>query len=459
MKKQFDFIAPHHLSSLPANTPILLALSGGADSRALLDMLSEYCKAHNTPLAAAHVNHMIRGKDAERDRDFCRTLAKAYSIPFYLLEADVPSLAKANGRGLEEEARIVRYAFFASVMKEHSIPLLATAHNATDNAETVIFNIARGSGLRGLCGIPPTRKTDGGTVIRPLLKISKDDILTYCHQKGLEYVTDATNCDVEYSRNRIRNNIIPELLKINENAISNIERMSYAVRNDDDFLNEAANKYFLSLGDSSKIPTKSFSELEGSLKARVASRFLKKYFSPASAHIESFIELVCKAEEHSRLDFPNQTAVKIERGFAVISNSDKTIITPQYELKLSYGLTVLDGTEAAIYVKSSENAELSENEYARLQNVYKKSTSAFLSSDKIDKGLFVRPKCDGDKIFCGGMHKKLKKLFCEKKLPLCLRAKLPVFFDNGGIVWVPLTAVCDSEKTSDKQLLVTYFYN
>jgi len=459
MKQHFKFTSPETLSSLPADTPILLALSGGADSRALLHMLSDYCRLHKAPLAVAHVNHMIRGKDAERDRDFCRGLAEHYGIQFFLLEADVPTLAKAHGRGLEEEARIVRYEFFASVMKKHSIPVLATAHNATDNAETVIFNLARGSGLKGLCGIPPTRPCDGGTVIRPLLKMSKAEILDYCHQNGLEYVTDATNSDVDYSRNRIRNNILPELLKINENAISNIERMSCTVREDEAFLNEEANNFILSLTDMHKIPTKAFSVLDASLKSRVAAKLLGKFFSPSSAHIESFLALAQKANERAELTFPDKTQVKIENAFIILAKKEEESAPVQYEIKLSYGLTEINGADMAVYVEKTTDTEFSENQHICLKNIYKKSISAFFSSDRIESGLFIRPKNDGDKIFCGGMHKKLKKLFCDKKIPLELRAKLPVFHNGGEILWVPLTAICDSETKSDKQLKITLFYN
>ena len=187
MSTETKFTAPHILSGMLANTPILLALSGGADSSALLFMLCEYCKKSGAPLAVAHVNHMIRGEDAERDRDFCRSLAKKLGLPFYLLEADVPALAREHKRGLEEEARITRYEFFEKVMRENSIPLLATAHNATDNAETVIFNLTRGSGLHGMCGIPPTREFSGGRIIRPLLKMSKDEILAFCRENGIPF--------------------------------------------------------------------------------------------------------------------------------------------------------------------------------------------------------------------------------------------------------------------------------
>lgn len=459
MRYEAKFTPPHLLSSLPPDTPILLALSGGADSVSLLHMLADYCKKSGAPLGVAHVNHMIRGEDALRDRDFCKRLAENYGVPFFLLEADIPSLSKEHGRGLEEEARIVRYEFFASVMRENSIPILATAHNATDNAETVIFNITRGSGLKGLCGIPPTRKFEGGTIIRPILNISKDEILKYCRENALEYVTDQTNFDVEYSRNRIRNNVLPELLKINENAVSNIGRMSNSVREDEELLTGLAKEFLSSLENEKGIPTKAFCKLDIPIQNRVAAIFLSDLFSPSALHIESFRELAQKSEEHASLSFPNQTHIEIENGFIRISDKEEAY-SSSYEIKLDYGLNRIREIDAVIFVEKSDGTKNSEKEYTLLKNTYKKSATSLLSSDRIDLGLFARPKEDGDKIICGGMHKKLKKLFCEKKIPLSLRAKLPILHNSKNeIIWAPLVAICDSEKSSDKQLKITLFYN
>ena len=450
------FTAPHILSGLESKAPILLALSGGADSRALLDILLEYCKEQGTPLSVAHVNHMIRGKDAERDRDFCADLAKRHGIPFYLLEADVPALAKEHGHGLEEEARTVRYDFFAKIMRENSIPLLATAHNATDNAETVIFNIARGSGLKGLCGIPPTRDFDGGKIIRPLLGMSKDEILQYCEDNKLKYVTDGTNSDVTYSRNRIRNNILPELLEINENAIANIGRMSELVREDEIFIDGEAQYFIESLENRRAVPIERLMAQKKSIVARVISALLGEFFRANAVHISDVAELAEKAIPHSRIDLPCGVTVAVENGNLCILSEEKFNSPIDFDIKLSPGENLIEGLDMTVLVKSTEN---SDNAHNRLKNIYKKSTSTFISSDKIENGSFIRPRREGDKILCGGMHKKLKKLFCEKKIPLDMRAKLPIFYDNNGIFWVPTVAIRDGEKNPKEKIEITLFYN
>ena len=456
MESNISFIPPHLLSDMSLNTPILLALSGGADSRALLELLMEYCQKQGAALSVAHVNHMIRGKDAERDRDFCENLAKKHSLPFYLLEADVPTLAQEHGRGLEEEARIVRYDFFAKIMRENSIPLLATAHNATDNAETVIFNLSRGSGLRGLCGIPAVRDFEGGRIIRPLLKASKDEILSYCSQNGLAYVSDATNADVDYSRNRIRNNILPELLKINESVIQNISRTSEILREDDSFIESAATEFIFSQKDRFSVPLETYNSLDSAIKARVAAILLGNFFDASAAHIKSFIEIASKSVPHSCVQMPKGICVYVEDGHLNISDKPKQDPIISFDKQIFYGETILDGLDMAILIKNKEN---SEEHHTYLKNIYKKSITTLISFDTINDGLFIRPKRDGDKILCGKMHKKVKKLFCEKKIPLALRAKLPVFYDSKGIVWIPSVALRDSEKISKEKAEITLFYN
>ena len=197
------FVCPDKLSGLDPNSSILVGFSGGADSSALLDMLCSYAQKSGAKIYAAHINHGIRGAEALRDEEFCRKRAQSYNIPLFVLSADVPSLAKSSGQSIELCARNIRYDFFAKIMSENSIPLLATAHNANDNLETVLFNLTRGSGLRGLCGIPDKRECRGGMLIRPILHMSREDILKYCRENGLDYVTDSTNTDTDYTRNAL----------------------------------------------------------------------------------------------------------------------------------------------------------------------------------------------------------------------------------------------------------------
>ena len=164
------FIDEHHL--LDGVRSLLVAFSGGADSTLLLTLLSEY---QTISIAAAHLNHGIRGAEGDRDEAFCRTFCSERNIPFYASRADIPSLAAAHGCGIEETAREVRYAYFESLQREYGLDTIATAHHADDNLETVVMHLVRGTGLDGLCGIPPVR----GNIIRPLLCCTRNQIEDY----------------------------------------------------------------------------------------------------------------------------------------------------------------------------------------------------------------------------------------------------------------------------------------
>ena len=163
---------PWELADVSPQTPVLLALSGGADSRFLLHVLSKGAERDGFPILLAHVHHGIRGETADRDCEFCLSLAARYGLPIEVLRADVPTLAREHGRGLEEEARAVRYEFFGRLMRERGIHLLATAHQADDLLETMLFRMARGTGGGGLCAIPRVRKFGEGWLTRPLLELT-----------------------------------------------------------------------------------------------------------------------------------------------------------------------------------------------------------------------------------------------------------------------------------------------
>ena len=189
---------------------VIVALSGGADSTALLSVLVSLKEKYNLSIYAAHLNHNIRGDEAKRDENFCKILCKKFNTELFIKSVDVPTLAKQQKISEELCGRNVRYAFFDE-LSQKLCAKIATAHTASDNAETLIFNIARGASLTGLSAIPPKR----GNIIRPLIELSRGDIESYCEENNLEYVTDSTNLADDYTRNYIRHNIIPCLKKLN----------------------------------------------------------------------------------------------------------------------------------------------------------------------------------------------------------------------------------------------------
>lgn len=207
---------------------VVAALSGGADSVSLLYALKELSGELGITVSACHVNHHLRGEESDSDMRFCEKLCERLDIPIVVREVDVKSLQQKH-ESLEECARRVRYDFFAEVSQGKR---LATAHTANDSAETVLLNLMRGTGLKGLCGIPPVR----GNIIRPIIYCTRDEVEEYCRSRGLSWVTDRTNLSTDYTRNKIRHIILPEMLKINGSLYSTVTRMEKSLREDSDFL-------------------------------------------------------------------------------------------------------------------------------------------------------------------------------------------------------------------------------
>lgn len=214
---------------------IVIALSGGADSVSLLHLLNSIKEEYKLDLYAAHLNHGIRGEEADRDEQFCKILCKKYNIPFICEHRDIPALAKERGIGEELCGREERYAFFESAAASRNA-IIATAHTASDNAETLLHHLSRGMSLGGAAGIPPKR----GNIIRPLIEQTREQIEAYCAEHDLEYVTDSTNLSDDYTRNRIRHNIIPQFHQLNPGFEKAALRFTQSAAAAKDFLDECA---------------------------------------------------------------------------------------------------------------------------------------------------------------------------------------------------------------------------
>ncbi len=219
-------------SMLSKGDKVVVALSGGADSVSLLHGLYQLRGELGIALSACHVNHCLRGAEADSDMEFCKRLCENLDIPLELLRVDVRA-AQQKHESIEETARKIRYDFFAQVSQGKK---LATAHNLNDSAETVLLNMLRGTGLKGLCGIPPVR----GNIIRPLIYCSREEVEQYCRGNSLQFVTDKTNLCDDYTRNKVRHILLPEMLKINGSLLETSARMQRSLREDSEYLENAA---------------------------------------------------------------------------------------------------------------------------------------------------------------------------------------------------------------------------
>lgn len=221
-------------SMLPRGCTVVVGLSGGADSVTLAHYLHRISATRSIRLVAAHVNHGLRGTEADRDEAFVRAFCNKFAIELRVFHADVAAEAREKSLGIEECGREVRYSFFRSLCDLGG--RIATAHTLSDSAETVLMNLAKGAGAKGLCGIPPVR----GNIIRPLIGITRAEVEQYCSFYGLEFVTDSTNLTDGYGRNKLRLHVAPVLREINPEFERAIERTTQILRCDEDYFKEAA---------------------------------------------------------------------------------------------------------------------------------------------------------------------------------------------------------------------------
>lgn len=443
---------PWELADCAPDTPILLGFSGGADSVALLHVLAELQTRYGFSLTLAHVNHGIRGAEALRDRAFCEERARAYGLELCILDADVPSYAKERGMGIEEAARQVRYDYFAHLMKERGIPLLATAHHATDHLETLLFRLSRGTTLAGLGGIAPARPFEGGMLVRPLLRFSKEDLLAYCNAVGLPYVSDSTNADTAYARNRLRAEAVPTLEALFSGAAERTVEMSERLREDEACLDAMAAEYLdgaaenaLSVNSLTKQPT------------AILRRVLKKWAEAAcgsleNVHVEALLHLVKENGVSECVALPRRQYAHVREGRLCLCGEQPTAPTP-YRLPFSEGDVAVADTGIVIRVR--RKGEGRAHKQTSLAHTILK-----VSFDSIGGDAYWRSRAAGDVLLMGGMHRKLRKLYAACGVPVHLRERIPLLCDGEGVLWAPLVGARDGVKPDAEgfeiEILLTY---
>ncbi len=440
---------------------ILVGYSGGADSSVLLHLLSNYCKSRGIYLHAVHVNHGIRGEEAGRDAEFCSRECEKMSVDFTLCEADIPALAKKSGRGIEEEAREYRYATFSKIIKENPrLTCIATAHNANDNAETILFNLSRGCGAKGLCGIPPIREYDGIKIIRPLIYSIKRDIYGYCEENGIEYIFDSTNDDTAYTRNYIRHELMPRFEKINPSFVKGAERCSELMRRDCDYLEAETDRFLdLHLRDG-KIPTDVLASVHPAIAGRAVMKMISQFsgsFSD-SFHVDEILRAVKSADNGWELSIPGKIKARIHGGNLCFLCSQGIDAAP-FSIELKDGINDFPERGFAVFVfKIGEESADLQKTHELLENIYKLSICARVNSDKIKQALTVRSRMNGDSYVFGSMTRRLKKLYNDRGYDKEYREKTPIFCDKEGIIWVPGFPPAD-RVSGGADTCIIYCYN
>lgn len=434
-KKIRSFIKKY---GMPDNTEkIAVAFSGGADSLALLHFL----KNEGYNISAIHINHGIRGDEADGDEDFCRDFCQKNSIPFYCSRVNVPGAAKEMGIGLEEAARKIRYGEIERIIKEESINTVATAHHADDNMETLIFNITRGSSLKGARAIPPVR----GRNIRPLIECTREEITEYCEKNSLEYVTDSTNLSTDYTRNFIRHKISPLIKQINPDAPGAFSRFCASARRDEDFIQGMAAKL------PENIKRSELSSLHPALLTRYIYREADKFgVTPSQKAAELLISAIRMGNEYKVVDMGYNLKAVCDRD-TLRFEKESFCKEEQKELVLQMGENDLFEM-GKLYLTDDEEI------FKEFCNIYKISSHTRLCYDKIKGNLYIRCRKNGDRYRYGGITRSLKKLLCEKKLSVMQRDMLPIVCDESGIAWVPSFPVRDDLKVKEEKIKIFIGY-
>lgn len=425
---------------------IVVGLSGGADSCALLHFLTTIRKDYNLDVYACHINHGIRGAEADKDERFTETFCDILGVSLFKLHTNVIDEAKKRGVSVELCGRDIRYEFFKCKAEELNAKI-ATAHTASDNVETVLFNLTRGSGLKGLCGIPPVRDN----IIRPLIEVSRDEVEQYCIENNIKYVTDSTNLIRDYTRNKLRLDVIPVLKEINpslERAFSGLSERSrqtyfYIRASAAALLNEAkTNKGY----DAEKL--KSFDEAVFAEAVRIICA--EYHIIPEARHIELVKKIVY-----------NGGALEIKQGLFVLS--DRRTISVYYkndkqkekcyeEIVLSPGmmLTISDKKITTDLINIDEFNNRQKNE----KNLFDNS----LDYDTIPLSSVFRTRRAGDMFspLKRNVTKSVKKLFTEMKLPKEKRDELAMLADESTVLWIEGIGVSDKYKVTPetKRVLV-----
>ncbi len=419
---------------------VLVGLSGGADSVMLLCFLIEYRRRTvDFPILAVHINHSIRGESADRDERFAREVCASLGVEFISRKIDVPAIAKENGLGIEECARNVRYKEFQDIIRGRSdIKTISVAHNADDNLETVIFNIFRGTGLRGVCGIPPIRDN----ICRPLIGVKKADIIKSLYEAEIGFVIDETNNETEYRRNYIRHKIVPAISGICDDPAAMVSRLTSNLRFDDEYISMCADNI---IGDEICIECKKLRGLHRAVLSRALIKFAKNNCTDLSAVvIDALVNLIDK--DNFSYYLTGEKVFLCESGMCRIVPLEE-VSRYNYSFKINSEKTILSGFDADFLISKTKFDKT-------CLNVYKIFIQAKISSAIIVGDLVLRPRRDGDVIYYGGMTRKVKKLFSDLKIPRSYRESIPLLCDDKGVVWVPGLGVRDDGNKGGADLYV-----
>lgn len=424
---------------------IVLGLSGGADSVCLAHIMKRLsAETGGFTLSAVHVHHGIRGEEADRDRDFCVSLCGRLGIELEVFYYDVPAYARERGITCEEAGRSLRYAALSAEAAKHGSAKTAVAHHMNDQAETVLFNMCRGSGIRGMRGMLP----ENNGIIRPLLCCTRDEIEKYLSAKGEAFCTDSTNRHDDYVRNRIRHGVLPFLEEnINSRAVRNIAAMADRMAKAEAYLEAQTDRHCAEAAESVSggILLKNL----GAEEPYIAERIIMKALGCLAGglkdigevHIDAVAALIGAKSGKCADVCRGITAKRVQNGIYLCRESEKTAFTP-ISVEAPCVITLPDGSGSFEFSVENRNKE---------EKISNSVCTKCFDYGKIKFGLWLRTRADGDYLTIDslGHHKKLNQYYIDEKVPGYMRDSRLLLADGSHIMWIVGGRISEEYKITD----------
>ncbi|QTA90538.1 tRNA lysidine(34) synthetase TilS [Desulfonema magnum] len=437
---------------------VLVGVSGGPDSVALLCMLLHFASKFSLRLGIAHLNHCLREKDSDNDAEFVGSLARKVNLPYYIGTEDVRKYQHKNKLSLEEAARRVRYAFYENVAEKNRFSKIALGHHADDNAELVLMYLLRGSGPLGLSGIPPVRDNK---FVRPLIRLTRSEIIDFLSASGLKYVSDASNEDTRYLRNRIRHHLIPTLkASYNPQITETLNRLSSIIRDENEWIENVTDPVFkncisdveeekivLSVAELKKIHIAGQRRIIRKAIARVKGNLRRVTY----IHIKTILNLLQNGPAFGSLDLPDRirTERKGERLFfsrveratfrAQRSKQKKHVSCPSFEYNIFRpGIIFIKEIGARFKFSQISRENMPVSSFKSQVSDFESQVSSYFDMDILNFPMIIRNCRPGDRFAPLGMggQQKVKKYFINNKVSREERANCPILLCQEKIIWV-----------------------
>lgn len=457
MKEQaIKTIEKYHM--LQKGDAVIVGVSGGADSMALLYLLVSVQAKYNLQIIAVHIHHGLRGEQADMDEALVKECCKTLNLPFIAKRLNIKEEAEKNGLGLEEMGRLFRYEIFSQIAGAYLNSKIAVAHHMNDQAETVLMHLCRGTGIQGLSGIPPVR----GNIIRPLLFCSRHMIEQYCAENNIAFRTDNTNLLDVYTRNKVRLHLLPWLEEqLNEKAVQNIASAAEFLREDSVYLDKLANRAFQQavykkVNQCIYLKKEVLLQLDLPILKRVLKKAIlaigETWKDFTQVHVEALIGLLTK-QSGKAVYLPGGCKAEIEYQCLKLFKNVQRVSSFSYSLLINEAVYV---AECGLYFKISFYQEKS---YQKDKNI---CTKAF-NYDKINGDvLTVRTRLPGDRLFLKGISggKKLKNYFIDEKIPREKRGGIPLICIGNTVLWAVGLRVSEcflAEESTEHTLFISFW--